>query len=419
MARRKKKPSKASRQKIAGAQHRNEFIKRLKQFLDKATGTQTYKLIPQYHIDNLYVQRIRSPRVKAAAGHKIPQRIIKYSQGLVTSMCKMHTVPINPIGEIHEISLYDYFSVCNTLISFHKYLSEDAFPGAQQVKKALDVISPLGDMDFRDKVIFQNFNGITGLIYLFHSDISENLYTVKYETSLVTGDIGYIAEIHCFQNTKTQISIDGAVRPAYLMGYAIAYPEPKLDIISIPSEEVFLQKGFMLDVYIQQHALDRLDERLDGADVGSSHYGIYESLKKFKVCKNKRGNLLFEYRYFGHKVGYFKGDISAGRIILRTFLFLTNNGTPEGEKLHANTGLLKEDKIYLVIDKLSTFVNSDIASHPRIKQLFLDAGCESLFNIDKDYFLGALHTPEKQMAAFITKHLKLDADVVPAESDEQ
>ncbi|MFN8135647.1 MAG: hypothetical protein U0Z17_10660 [Bacteroidales bacterium] len=61
--------------------------------------------------------------------------------------------------------------------------------------------------------------------------------------------------------------------------------------------------------------------------------------------------------------------------------FSQNNGTPEGDRLLANTGLGKLDKQYLNIDKLSTFYNSDIAENPIIKQIFVNAGCGDLFEI--------------------------------------
>ena len=51
-------------------------------------------------------------------------------------------------------------------------------------------------------------------------------------------------------------------------------------------------------------------------------------------------------------------DIIEGKIVIRTFLFVTNNGTPEGKKLAQITGLQKLDKKYLALDKLSTFMTS-------------------------------------------------------------
>lgn len=70
---------------------------------------------------------------------------------------------------------------------------------------------------------------------------------------------------------------------------------------------------------------------------------------------------------------------------------------------------MKEDIIYLAIDKLSTFIYSDIASNDRIKQLFIDAGCESLFKIDKGSFVERDDDTIAAKAEMITKYLQVDA----------
>ena len=67
--------------------------------------------------------------------------------------------------------------------------------------------------------------------------------------------------------------------------------------------------------------------------------------------------------------------------MIQTFLFITNNGTPEGDKLNELMGLNKADKIYWEIDKLSTFMETNFEKNDSLKQLFLQAGCKSLFDL--------------------------------------
>lgn len=96
-------------------------------------------------------------------------------------------------------------------------------------------------------------------------------------------------------------------------------------------------------------------------------------------------------------------DIIDEKIVLRTFLFLTNNGTPEGEKLHEHTGIMKEDKMYLTIDKFSSFIHSDIKYNDHIKDIFIKAGCQSLFEVDKEVYLA--NGEEKALANLIENYL--------------
>ncbi len=65
-------------------------------------------------------------------------------------------------------------------------------------------------------------------------------------------------------------------------------------------------------------------------------------------------------------------------------MFLTNNGTPEGDKLNKALGIRKLDKKFLAIDKLSTFVKLSEQEANELKELFADYGLESLFEIRKE-----------------------------------
>jgi hypothetical protein len=71
------------------------------------------------------------------------------------------------------------------------------------------------------------------------------------------------------------------------------------------------------------------------------------------------------------------------KIVIRTFLFITFSGTPEGQKLSQITGLNMFDKKYLAIDRLSTFMKTDIRENPVLADLFTRAGCGDLFQTDK------------------------------------
>ncbi|HSC37916.1 MAG TPA: hypothetical protein VLD19_08605, partial [Chitinophagaceae bacterium] len=161
------------------------------------------------------------------------------------------------------------------------------------------------------------------------------------------------------------------------------------------------------ELFIQAHALARLEERMDGMDIGILHFSLFCSCKSPEIRRNHHGEWLFAFRLMDVKTGYFIADIIGHKIIFRTFLFLTHNGTPEGEKLNKLIGLKKEDKEWLNIDKLSTFLNSDITRDARLRQLFIEAGCEPLFAVAQELSISEQMKPEKQMADFIVRYLRL------------
>jgi hypothetical protein len=71
-------------------------------------------------------------------------------------------------------------------------------------------------------------------------------------------------------------------------------------------------------------------------------------------------------------------------LLLRTFLFLTNTGTPEGKKLDKLLGIRKIDKQYLELDTAYAFMNTDLLNSPWLCDLLVEAGCEQLCDIAAD-----------------------------------
>lgn len=80
------------------------------------------------------------------------------------------------------------------------------------------------------------------------------------------------------------------------------------------------------------------------------------------------------------KVGYLVCSYAEGKVVIRSFLFLTNDGTPEGKRLSKLTQLQKLDKRYLEIDTLGGFMGFNIAYDVQLSSLFIEAGCGDLLN---------------------------------------
>jgi len=149
------------------------------------------------------------------------------------------------------------------------------------------------------------------------------------------------------------------------------------DALSVPSDCF----NHAFDVYIQTHALRRLSERLDCADSNSLQRNLFFSFENPYVSRQENGSFLIEYKLHGIKAGYLVADIQDDALVIRTFLFITNSGTPEGKKLQEISGIGRLDKEFLAIDKLSTFMASDIRSNKELESLFLEAGCGCLLDL--------------------------------------
>ena len=132
------------------------------------------------------------------------------------------------------------------------------------------------------------------------------------------------------------------------------------------------------------HVLERIQTRLGKLFREFSYPYITVALQNAEyIPAGKKNSFLIPVENGISKLGYLKADVIGDKLVVRTFLFITNNGTPEGKKLNQMFGLQKADKKYLGIDKLSTFIQSDIKNDEKLKAIFCLAGCGDLFKLDK------------------------------------
>lgn len=401
MAKRKKINS-SHLQKIEKAQQRNDFIARIKQFCDEAFDPTVFSLIPSAKYDEIYANRSRF-KLCVAPGCTVTNAALKDPKFMIGTF-KLQNVKVS-MGHITELSLYDFLTIGFTMMAYSTHLKDKEYADAPKIKKMLQPLIDFHESEGYTQA-WSQFYSIMHLLGMVHSDLAHTVYAITFETKQeFNGTIGlfFCLTVHPLQTEKIQVTIDGGNRPVFKLGSLAQTHIAQLDYVGIDPALLNLPAGKPLDVYIQAHALDRLAERIDGVNAGFLQISASLSLKNAKVCKNKKGALLFEFTLREKKVGYFKGDIIDGKIILRTFLFLTNNGTPEGEKLHLHTGIMKEDKMYLTIDKFSSFMHSDIKTNERVKDIFIKAGCQSLFEVDDGVFVSQCE--EKVLAGLIENYL--------------
>jgi hypothetical protein len=177
-----------------------------------------------------------------------------------------------------------------------------------------------------------------------------------------------------------RIKIDGQLREVTALSWPDIYGKFK-QVRVIPSKLGFPKElSKPVPVFFQQHAAARLIERLSiqGGILLYILEGLFhDQTDDFYLVD---GNLL-PLSVLGKKLGYLAVDLVDGKLIIRTFLFLTNDGTPEGRKLAELTKLKKLDKQYLGIDTLTGFRSLNIADDPILNRLFKEAGCGDLLDL--------------------------------------
>lgn len=88
--------------------------------------------------------------------------------------------------------------------------------------------------------------------------------------------------------------------------------------------------------------------------------------------------------------------------MVRTFLFLTNEGTPEGNKLKKLTQLEILDKKHLMLDRMDAFLTYDISGDDGLRALFIKAGCSSILDYADEL---NKHEHELKSPDFINRYL--------------
>ena len=119
-----------------------------------------------------------------------------------------------------------------------------------------------------------------------------------------------------------------------------------------------------LPVFVSEHAISRLDERIAlFKDSGFLHRMMFDALDepKLKPTEGADGFLVEAGRRT--KLGLFSLSSRctyADFVFVKTFLFLTMQGTPEAKCLRQKLGLSRKDIEYFKLDNFYTLACSDL-----------------------------------------------------------
>ena len=390
MAKTKKKTTPQDLQKQASEKHKKEYFKKMKYMINSYSLEDVYSYIPPRILDAIYEGRHLSVKFEKGPNQAIEPKLMNFFNTTAISHIKTEQIYLQPSG--NGISMFDYLTVYKTLVILKSTIESDLVPhfkGIEKLKISLLIMA-------NDTKLVEDFNAsiapVMHLYALYFSDIRKNIYSFSVENIHGLEDSGdrTIVLVNSTVCKKQSFCIDGSNRPAYKFGWSLYGKgwvdcELEASLFNIKHQD----PNHKIKVYIQPHAIERLHERTDAEWIGVIQFDTFHSFQKPVVTHDDHHNFLIEYRHMEHKIGYFVANIVDGCVFIRTFLFITNTGTPEGKRLEKLTGLKKLDKKYLAIDRMSTFMNSDLAENPEIQKLLANSNCQSvidLYYVQKDIF---------------------------------
>jgi hypothetical protein len=402
----KKKQNKEQLEKIAKAQAKNEFLRRLKKVLAVIGCEPVYEMLSQHTINFMFDHRFPSLKVVGADENTFHTDDLKWFKKAVIHNLKTTMMDLDMGGP--QMDVYTFSTVGMTLKLFvDKIITQD-------IPKHTEYHEILRRYFESKEQISNNINAlfdVTEFICPLISDIRTRIYWTDNKSELIKEKVRLetIIKIHGDIPEKRNFIINRELHSAIRIGLPL---DSKPAWASVKPESLGLRsigEYNMVDVYIQEHALNRLIERNDCVFI---QYIMAELNLAVYTCKYHideiNGKYMIEFSVFDHKTGYLMAEVVDTKLVIRTFLFLTNDGTPEGRKLHANTGLSKADKEYLKIDKLSTFLSPDIHGNEKIRKIFYDAGCGSLFKLKADFDERNFMIKKPTSASLIEDYLMLN-----------
>ena len=370
----RKTKKKVNHQQLA-AQRRNDYKRKIVRLARLVGAKDALPWISKSDWEKLGDTRFRAIRIEAG-NELVPKQLLATARKQLDQYLSEQRISFTEGG--YEMSYKDYIAVA---LRTYYYVTDKKNPCPVIVKekfaKLIEAVEGVENSPFNLLMTTSSY------ISIQMSRMHRRMYYFRYEIEQHDLHVNESLYMYGFQHHKRKLRIWDTTRLAYRVGWCIA--DQGIAWAKVTGAQFGYDNEWSdlpVRVYVQAHALQRLKERIDVIANSYLQFYLYLSMQDLVVVRNDSGQQLIEFRYADKKLGYFAFDLLGKNLIIRTFLFITMDGTPEGDALREKLGIEAEDKKYLSIDKLSTFVISDIKRNAEVKQHFVDTGCGQLFDWD-------------------------------------
>jgi hypothetical protein len=162
-----------------------------------------------------------------------------------------------------------------------------------------------------------------------------------------------------------------------------------------------------LPVYIQHHALRRLEQRVNVPFLAPyAQSWLSDALGKPRVVGTDGSDLLVEFRMEERRLGYLIVTPTDDAVVVRTFKFLTMDRMPERRMLEQRLKIGRGDVNWLRLDELATFTGTDLRDDPVLRAKLQACGCGHLLEL-ADGDAGDFVPPAQPFADEVKKYLRL------------
>ncbi|MDM8174111.1 hypothetical protein QT327_07040 [Olivibacter sp. 47] len=380
---------------------RKAFYVRIRTISEKMVGAGYFDLFPERSLRLMSARRY--PPIKVVLdGRRVmtDEEALRYRRSLVELFSNRYVETF--MGE--RISYTRFLTDALVLIHHVQYGIDNRFRGASALIRAFGPYFTNGDWYRRRKEEALQLMGLADLqLYDFYRG------TVRSRAdgmAVISPGQRNVIRVYRLPHQTGLLNIDGRKRVITKLGIPSQKEIRVFDWPLLrPSDLGFegINDSVAMPLYAQQHAFNRFKERTSfpSGYVLTIFTNLFTNGKPH--FRHYEGRSLLECYIGKHKVGYFVITPHDGRWVVRTFLFLTNDGTPEGRKLADLTNWQRMDRKYLMVDRMDAFLAYDISGDAGLRKLFVKAGCGSLLRFADELTALAGITPES--ANYIYKYM--------------
>ena len=238
------------------------------------------------------------------------------------------------------------------------------------------------------ETMFRAYGGAIMDFLAGHSRFDTAIYTAKQGIEVEGQRPVFVISLRKQTPEVASVVEDGIKRRAYRCGAPADAVTGEVTWVTWDTGALGWGTDGLLPVYVQSHAIEQALRRLWLQEEDHVvHHLIWESLREPRLTPLANANFLADMTINGGKrVGYLVGRRLPDRVLIRTFLLLTMQGTPESQELYRHLRLRRPDIEYLGLDDVQTLATTDLLRDAEAVRIFEECGCRDLVRfVTEDY----------------------------------
>lgn len=392
----KKRAKRAYAKKELQIREKKYFLEKLELICERMVGPGYFQLLPPRVLEMAYKYRYPGLKIIRSTQDISDEETLEYRKALVEILAALEV-------ETHLGEKISYKWYLRDILVFIHAIEFGVRGGVVSSSRLVNAFKPY----FRNTEWYiENAAKTTAMVSLINHcmfDFNKGFVVSRLDQMAFHNAQG-LNHIRLFRYRPPTISlrVNGFNRPLIKLGnYDL---EKGLHWVNVSPPSIGFSNPNLKPVYVQQHMFHRFEERA-GLPAGFGQHFLLEALADEKATYHvRRERILLECRAWGSRIGYFVISAYEHGFVVHTFLFLTNDSTPEGRRLVKLTQLERSDTRHLGIDRIDSFLKYDIAGDRKLKDIFLKAGCGSLLEYSEKV---QTHVSEPlKNAAFIHQYIR-------------